>query len=484
MNVLVIDDEPTVIECLKRMVVHAGMDVVTVTSAKEAKALAAQKLFHIVILDIYLQDGHGTDLMMEMKRLPSYDKSDFILITGNQDIDLAIQSFRLGAYDFVTKPIEAEPFIAILNRSQDHQELVRENEVYTKKFTEAVESAAAKAKREYEEAKKYIQKLSGIGTVVAASKQMRQALAVAQQCHENPDIPVLVEGETGTGKEVVSRLIHFGRAGSDRPFVAISCSAIPHDLIESELFGYEEGSFTGALNGGATGKLLLARDGTVLFDDISDMPLPFQAKILRVLQERTFYSVGGAKRHDFKARVIATSNRSLEQLVEQKEFRRDLLHRIRYAHITIPPLRERIEDIESLALAFLRRESKIRKKSFTAIAPNAMAVLRDYPWPGNVRELEASITRVVLCDNAEVVESDHLSFLGNGGSNHGTLRNHGEEGDTTIDRLLAWMEAGHSVDDLVKSLVKTALDRLDGNQSKAATLLGVSRHTIRVKSQS
>ena len=228
---------------------------------------------------------------------------------------------------------------------------------------------------------------------------------------EDSSIPVLIEGETGTGKEVIAKLIHYGDSNVDNPFVDLNCSAISSELFESELFGYVSGSFTGAKKEGSIGKIELADKGTLFLDEIGDMPIHLQPKLLRVLQERSYYKVGGVKKKKCRARIIAATNRKLETLIETGEFRSDLYHRLNLGYIHLPPLKERREDIKLLAEYFLQKASIKRRKLFRSIASDTLTIFSNYPWPGNVRELENVIERAVILNNSSILLPKHIHFL-------------------------------------------------------------------------
>lgn len=475
MDVLIVDDQADNLRTMKRIAEKCGYDVCAACTAQAALHKAANHPFPLIVLDIRLPDMDGLDLMRRLREQIPLAASDYILVTGYGDMDLAIQSFRHGAYDFIAKPVRAEEFAAVLRRAAEHQELLSENRQYTEHFDETVREATKGLRQEFERTRSCLRELSGVGSVIAKSKGMQEALAVAKQCHGHPDIPVLIEGETGTGKELIARLVHFGEGGCDRPFVDVSCSAVPRDLFESEFFGHESGAFTGSREKGQIGKLELADEGSLLLDDIADMPVEFQSKMLRVLQERTFYRVGGTRKVKFLARVIATSNRDLDEMVKSGAFRRDLLHRIRFAHIKIPPLRERPEDIAFLASFFLARESKARRRDFESISDPALTVLKSYSWPGNVRELEGAICRVVLCHNDSAVRPCHLDFLEN------PCPEVSPGSPLTPSAFLDWFSADRTLDTFTSEVIQSALERFEGNQSQAARHLGISRYMLRRK---
>ncbi len=475
MEILIVDDQPDNLRTMMRIAESCGYSVVTALNGKQAKKAISERLFHIIVLDVRLPDIDGISLLQEIKAMDDFRHSDCILVTGYGDVDMAVRSFRNGAYDFITKPVEIDDFASVLNRAAEHQELLRSNLDYKEHFAEKLHDATQKLQDDFTRARECLRKLSGIGEVIANSAGMKEAMEMALRCHENPEIPVLIEGETGTGKELISKIIHYGDCGVDLPLVDLSCSAIPRDLFESELFGYDAGTFTGGRERGKIGKFEFAGTGTLLLDDISDMPLEFQPKVLRVLQERVFYRIGGAEKVSFNARVVSTSNQSLEKMAEDGRFRRDLLHRICFAHIEIPPLRERREDIIDLAEYFLKTEALRQKRKPLTLTELAKDRLQNYNWPGNVRELQGAMCRVVLCCKSEEINADSFSFLKGCDSASDTFSKEGLF--TAIHRN--WLRDGRTLDDLNNELVQSALEQFDGNQSQAARHLGVTRYALR-----
>jgi len=318
---------------------------------------------------------------------------------------------------------------------------------------------------------------------------MREALIM----HSAPSVPVLIEGETGTGKEVLARRIHNGDSVADTPFMAVNCAAIPQELFENELFGHEAGAFTGSRAEGVAGKLEQAGKGTLFLDEVAEMPLHLQPKLLRVLEERSFYRVGGMKKRNFTARIVCAGNRDIADMVEKGAFRRDLYHRLRVGHLLIPPLRERGEDIRSLAEYFLHREAERKKKAFSGFAPETLAILYDYPWPGNVRELENTIERAVLMHDGELLLPGHVDFLFGGRARAevsqppaagpatnlvSTVSTASPVLDLHNPGALILPEASFQLDDLIDAVVAAAMEKFAGNKTKAAAYLGISRFAL------
>jgi DNA-binding NtrC family response regulator len=478
MKILVIDDDKISLTSLGDTVSFLGYDPVLCGDAQEALKLCRDEYFPIIITDIRMPGMDGLELLKILKSSPDTARSDVIMITGHGDIDMAITALRLGAYDFLRKPLDAREFAAIIERSAEHQALKMENEELTQHFDQRIEEATESLKKDLDSAREILRRYTGVGNVVAVSDSMKKIIAEAKLYHTNPTVPVLIEGETGTGKEIVAKLIHYGETPNSSPFVDINCSAISANLFESELFGYEPGAFTGGSRKGSRGKLEAAGEGTVFLDEVGDIPLEMQPKMLRVLQERTFYPVGGVKKRDLKARIICATNQELKTMVEQGRFRRDLYHRLKIGYIYIPPLRERKEDIKALSVFILQREAARKKKAFKGVTPEALDLLVAQPWPGNVRELENAIERAVLIHNDSMLDVRHFDFLAdNAGAQAGRIPRPISEEDVS-DLPNNGFDLDKHLDDIAKDIVNKALKKFDGNKTKAAKYLGWDRNKI------
>jgi len=321
--------------------------------------------------------------------------------------------------------------------------------------------------------------VAGVEGLVAESQAMQELVKEAALYHSDPSVPVLIEGETGTGKEVLARLIHFGHNGNDTPFVPLNCAAIPDQLFESELFGHEGGAYTGSTRKGQPGKLEMAGQGSVFLDEVAEMPLSLQPKLLRVFEDRTFYRVGGVKRRDFQARIICAANRELENLVDTGVFRRDLYHRLKVGYLHIPPLRKRPEDIPKLAEHFLLRESERKRKNFRTLHQETLEILLAHSWPGNVRELENVIERAVLSADGAVLTPSHLSLRQNSPAPQplATASESGSSSRLALDGL-ELPEEHLDLEALNERIILKALDKFSGNKSQAARYLGLSRYAL------
>lgn len=482
MHILIVDDNATSLESLRTVLEDLGHQTTAVPHPHRAIEEAERTFYPLIITDIRMPDMDGLELLAHLKSDAATAKSNVVLITGHGDMETAVEALRRGAYDYLNKPINARELAIVVDRCAEHMALVSENATLRSDMEGRVAQATTELRHDLETARLRLRNVSGIGDIVTVSPAMQRVLEEAAIFHADPSVPVLVEGETGTGKEVVAKLVHFGRDGDDRPFVDLNCAAIPTELFESELFGHESGAYTGSRSGGSPGKLELAADGTLFLDEVAELPLHLQPKLLRVLEERTFYRLGGLKRRTFRARIVCAANRNLEQMVESGLFRRDLYHRLRVGHLILPPLRERREDIPEMAALFLRREAARKKKRFKNIDGDALALLRSYPWTGNVRELENTIERAVLLHDGTTLRPEHLALL---------ARHHTDAAPSpktgcapaptasvmTVEDFRIPAE-GMNLHVFVDTLVEQALQRCNGNKTHAAALLGLSRFAL------
>ncbi len=441
MNILVVDDDPLSREGIADFLVdQLGHAVCAVGSPDEAIRRSTGETFELVIADIRMPGSSGIALIEQLREQCGTDCPSFILVTGYADVNSSVQALRLGVVDYLQKPVNVDELARAVNRVR-------------------VEEATATADSHVAESDSY--------RLVFRSDAMARVRTEARKLASQPQIPVLIEGETGTGKEVVARLLHSGEG----PFVALNCAAIPDALFESELFGYEEGAFTGARRGGSSGRFEMAQDGTLFLDEINELPLPAQPKLLRALQERKYYRVGGGVSRPINARIVCASNQDLEPLVAAGAFRSDLFYRIAVGRIRLPALRERPDDIVTLAEHFLRIASTHLGKRFSHLGEDARKTLLHHRWPGNVRELRNVIERAVLGDDDIVLRRHHLSGVAdNGQTIAGNLL---QPGNVTLP--------DHPIDlpALEREIARKALDKFNGNKTRAAEYLGITRSALR-----
>ncbi|MDR2488669.1 MAG: sigma-54 dependent transcriptional regulator [Desulfovibrio sp.] len=508
MRILVIDDNNNSLQSLCLVLKDLGHDPHGMEDPVLALAAARNEYFPLIITDIRMPGLNGLELLTQLKNDSFTHSGDVVLITGHGDMATAVEALRKGAYDYLNKPINARELAVVVDRVAEHQSLMLENKELRTNIEQHVSRAAATIKKDLEKTRYRLREIEGIGQIIAESPSMLQLLREALILHGAPTVSVLIEGETGTGKEVLARYVHHGESVVEAPFMAINCAAIPHELFESELFGHEQGAFTGSRADGAPGKLEQAGKGTLFLDEVAEMPLSLQPKLLRVLEERSFYRVGGMKKRVFAARIVCAGNRNMMEMVEKGTFRRDLYHRLRVGHLLIPPLRERFVDIRPLAEHFFFREAKRKKKQFTGIAPATMDILQTYAWPGNVRELENTMERSVLMHDGPLLLPEHIHFLFQGvlpasaprlensslasdamlpGWQHTTLPiSPIADAPAPSDAVLelcdfkAILLPDHPIclDDLMNAVIKTAIKRFDGNKTKAAKYLGISRFAL------
>jgi len=439
---LLVEDEPLLRWAIRTRLVRAGHTVHEAATLAEAESHLRQHHPLVVILDVNLPDGNGIDfLAAQRERLAD---SDVLVVTASERIEDAVRAMKSGASDFLSKPV-------------DHEELVR-----------LVERAGVRHREHLEaEVSRRVRERSGV-SVVAESPAMREALGLAATVADASSTTVLIHGETGSGKEVLARYIHSRSPRASAPLQALNCAAIPDNLVESELFGHEKGAFTDARQS-RKGLFELADGGTLVLDEVGEIPYPLQAKLLRFLEERTFRRIGGTRELFVDVRVMAMTNRSLVEEVARGRFREDLFHRLHVFPIRIPPLRERREDIIPLATELLRQLAASCGKRFSQMSSELQERLLAHPWPGNVRELRNVIERAVILDQGDVL----------------TARFVPAPVSAPVASTLAALEPDNEtilpLEEVEFMMVQRALSRAGGNQSQAARLLHVSRDQLRYR---
>jgi two-component system response regulator HydG len=447
-EILIVEDNETVREGLTRLLQTRGHSVRAAESAARARALLEDDPFDLVVSDLRLEDGTGIELLESMKREGHKSEPDFIMITAYGTIDSAVEAMRLGATDFLTKPLDSDEFRLKIERALDVRATRRENR--------RLGAENAYLREEVEER---------FGDIVGRSPQM-QAIFQSIQKIAGTNSSVLLTGESGTGKELVARAIHRKSTRAKGPFIKVNCSALAETLLESELFGHERGAFTGAVKE-RRGRFELAHGGTLFLDEIADIPAAVQIKLLRVLQEKEIERVGGERTIKVDVRIISATNRDLAAEVEKGIFREDLYYRLHIVPLRIPPLRERQGDIELLVRHFIETISKETGRRVTGIRQDAMQLLLSYPWPGNVRELENAIERaIVLCDGEELGVGE-FPMGDSRGVSHPAISTNG-----SLDTVLAETE---------RRLIVEALERAGGVKTRTAELLGIKTSALYYK---
>ena len=384
-TILVADDEPNIRRVLQALFEKSGYQVLVAENGKKAVEAASNHPIDVLISDLIMQDMSGVDVMRAVKQKQPH--CAMIMITAYGTIKTAVDAMRLGAYDYLTKPFDLDVVTALVARALDDHGLVSERPV------------GGPAKR---------RAAAPDISIVGDSEPMRELMATVRRVADSR-ATVLIRGESGTGMELIAKALHRHSARAHRAFIAVSCAALPETLLESELFGYEKGAFTGAA-GQKPGRFELANDGTLFLDEVGDIPPSLQVKLLRVIQEREFERIGGTRSIQVNVRLIAATNRNLEKLVAEGKFRDDLYFRLQVIQLVVPTLRERRDDIEPLARHFMKRYNLENGRKLAAIAPEALDLLKRYRFPGNVRELENAIERAsVMADrDATVLTPDLL----------------------------------------------------------------------------
>lgn len=480
MNILLVDYDTDSRAGVAGFLREMGHHVTERVDVEAAYATYTAGAFSMVLTDIKMPAMLGKDLLHRITALPG-EKADVVLFTNYDDRGAAVDILREGAYDYLLKPVNVIELAAITDRIAEHHSLLRENKVLTERFGEEVQAATAETRREVLRLRKVLSQTAGLDNVGFFSAEMNHIMGLAKIFHEDRSIPVLIQGETGTGKEIISRMIHYGDMTTQEPFIDLNCAALNASLFESELFGYEPGSFTGGLTKGQKGKLDVAQGGTLLLDEVGEIPLDLQGKLLRVIQEREFYRVGGLKKVKTDVRIICATNADLELRVEQGTFRRDLFYRLKVGHLIIPALRERADDIIPLAEMFLRQFAEQKGKSFRRISLGAVDLLLAYNWPGNVRELRNALELAVLMYDGIELKPMHLNLniLPKDSPASTILPVVVPSNVLTLDPNHFFIPAtGIDLEEFIDRIVHQSLEICHGNKTEAAKHLGISRRSF------
>lgn len=445
-KILIVDDELSIREVLEILLTRDGYKVSTASGGHEALKMLTDSSYDLVITDIMMPGMTGLELLKAIKEVSP--DTLVMTITAHASTETAVEAMKMGAYDYISKPFNKDEIKLRIKDALEKKRLETENILLKKELRER----------------------HTFGSILGNSPEMLKVYDLIEKIGPTKT-NVLIEGESGTGKELVAKAIHFQSPRKEKPFVAITCGAIPDGLMESELFGHMKGSFTGAISN-KTGLFEMADGGTVFLDEIGELPLPIQVKLLRVIQERTFRRVGGTEDVTVDVRVISATNRTLEDEVKKGNFREDLYYRLNVLRIKMPSLRERLSDIPLLARHFLEKYAREHGKTVTGITQDAMRLLEGYDYPGNVRELENIIERGVALE-----QGSHLSA--------GSLPECVLEGKKGDDRLIDIPSSGLDLDEALgefeKKLLVKALERTGGVKKRAAKLLKISFRSIRYR---
>jgi len=437
-RVLVVDDHPRARESMSDVLRHVGHHVECSASAIEALSRLSCESFDVIITDLKMPGMNGLEFIRQMESHPH--GAQIVMVTAHATVATAVQAMRHGAFDFIEKPFNVDQIESLVRRAIDHGRMLDTG-----------------------------QRLSHtIGGVMIGSSPAMQALRsrIAQVAPTNET--VLITGESGTGKELVARSVHTISRRRDQPLVSLNCPALSAQLMESELFGHERGAFTGA-DAARTGRFELADGGTILLDEITEIDLPLQAKLLRVLQEKSFERVGSSETRAVDVRVLATTNRDLHSEVTAGTFRQDLYFRLNVVPLSVPPLRERLTDVPELAQHFLLRAAERLNKEVCTLSPGTYDLLTSYRWPGNIRELENLIVRASVLNDGTPVGADELRPW---------LIDSGTAGSEADSAAPASMPVGISLEEMERKLIEATLERLGGHRAKTAEALGIGIRTL------
>ena len=460
-TILIVDDDKSIRYSLKRML-EESFSVITAQNGEEALDRVRGNPPDLIIMDIKMPGRDGIDVLKEIKSIDP--KSLVIMMTAYGTTETAIEAMKYGAFDYILKPFPIPQMKGLVEKALSLRRMMKQEVIY---------ATVEREEREEEE------------RIIGSSPKMQEIYKIVGQIAPS-DVTVLLRGESGTGKELFARAIYQHSVRSNQPFLPVNCAAIPDTLLESELFGHEKGAFTGA-SSRRIGKLEQCHGGTIFLDEIGDMSLSTQAKLLRVLQERTFERLGGRETIKVDIRFIVATNKDLEEAILSGNFREDLYYRLNVVSIHIPPLRERKEDIRELASYFVKKFNRELKKNIAGITPAAMEKITSYAWPGNVRQLENVLKRaMVLCQGEWILEDQLLFEKGRERREPGDLAKKPIEDllDILFEELSKVPVASQDLDmisTLERGLILRALQETRGNQVQAALLLGINRSTLRSK---
>ncbi|HEX7534346.1 MAG TPA: sigma-54 dependent transcriptional regulator [Syntrophales bacterium] len=445
-KILVVDDDEGIREFLEIMLTREGYDVTTAPDATKALNRCSKEKFDLILTDLRMPKVDGIEFLKAVKEISQ--EAMVILITAYASPETAVSAMKEGAYDYIEKGFNIEDIKTIISGALDKKGIKREDALFIKEVVDAV----------------------SFGNMIGKSKGMLKVYSLIKKVSETPT-NVLILGESGTGKELVARAIHENSPRKNMPFAVINCGGVPESLLESELFGYVKGAFTGAY-GDKPGLFEIARGGTIFLDEIGDLPPLLQVKLLRVVQEKTFRRVGGTEEKKVDVRIISATNKNLEEKVKDGSFREDLFFRLNVIPINIPPLRERKEDIPVLTKYFIEKCSREFGKEVRTISSYALELMMKYPFPGNVRELENIIERSVALETSNIILPENLHLAGNIQEMRGF-----SDSDIPDDGL----NLNEEVAKYERHLIEKALKKTKGSKTKAAEILQVSFDSLRYR---
>jgi len=448
-KILVIDDEKLLRWALDQNLSKEGYTVLTAEKGLEGLGLFKEEAPDITLLDIHLPDVSGITVLEGIKEMDKH--ALVVMITAFGDVQTAVKTIKLGAYDFVEKPFNMDKLKILLDKALETVSL----------------------RKEVSQFKLDLASRYGLGSIIGQSPEMKSAFGLISKIATSDATTVLLQGESGTGKDLAAKVIHYQGGRAEMPFMEINCTALPEHLVESELFGHEKGAFTDAKSQ-KKGLFELSSGGTVFLDEIGDMTPGIQAKLLKVIENKSFKRIGGTKDIDVDVRVIAATNKVLEEEVKKGAFREDLYYRLNVVPVTLPPLRERGEDVILLANYFVDSFNKEFKKNVKGLDRETKRIFLEYHWPGNVRELKNVIERAMILESGEAILPEHLpAQMVSVGAVSKNIRG--------IDIKVP--PGGVDIEELEKEIIRLALDTHQGNQTKAAAFLNLTRDTLRYRMQ-
>ncbi|BBD09456.1 sigma-54-dependent transcriptional regulator [Desulfovibrio ferrophilus] len=445
-NVLVLDDEKNYLLILDALLSDAGYNVTALHDPELGLAYLEESEVDIVVTDMKMPGLTGQEVLEHVHR--NYPHIPVMIMTAFGSIESAVEAMRLGAFDYITKPFSNEELLLSLDKAAKMARMQQQNRLLRENLEERY----------------------GLHNIIGRSKAMRGVLTMVDKAAPSRST-VLIQGESGTGKELVARAIHFASPRKDEPFVSVNCMALNPGVLESELFGHEKGSFTGAV-ASRRGRFELANGGTLFLDEIGELSAELQVKLLRVLQERRFERVGGAKEIEVDIRIVAATNADLTKAVENGTFREDLFYRLNVVQVQMPPLRERREDIPMLATHFLDKYAKENDSRITGFSAEALDYLATYEWPGNVRQLQNVVERCVVLAGGETVSVDDLPA---------EVRDEESQFKSAVDMMPAKLNLADTLEKIEAALVRRALAKSDFVKVKAADSLGISKSLLQYK---
>ena len=439
-NILVVEDKDSMRNMLTETLTEEGYRVDSAIDGKRALDLVRNKSYDLILTDLRMPEVDGFEVLSAVKE---YDnETSVIVMTAYGTIEDAVEAMKKGAYDFITKPLDTEHLCVLINRALENRRLIAENTLLREELMDH----------------------KGFSDIIGKNDKMREIFGLVEKVAKS-DASVLIQGDSGTGKELFGRAIHSLSLRKDGPYIAINCAAIPENLLENELFGSEPGAFTGAVR--KMGKFEIATTGTIFLDEIGDMDIALQAKLLRVLQQKNFERLGGNKQIDVDVRVIAATNMNMQDLIKAKRFREDLYYRLSVFPLMIPPLRERVDDITLLADYFINKFCRDLKKEQMSLSKSAAKLLESYNWPGNVRELENTIERAVILAEGKKITPEHLAIR---------IKSNSE---VQLRDGAGLKEIGaHAQMKAEKGTIIRVLKETRGNKRKAASILKIDYTTL------